>query len=653
MPQNNDTSAIILIVDDNGDNRMLLASQLQMRGYQILQASDGVSGIEVAQSQRPDLILLDVMMPGMDGFTACAQLKANAATSMIPIVMVTALREVEYRIKGIEAGADEFLSRPHHREELLVRVNALIQLKRARARLEEERNRLQLLYDVSRATTTQFDLNGMMMQIITHTQAAVGAAKGIILLLDDVGEVTHKILIRAGQQPAIATHITPDVLQRGLLGWIIHQNKSVILDDVSRDDRWTPLPDEAASSDSVVGVPLSRVGRVVGALLLSHPQPGYFREEHLSLISTIGAQVTAAIENAYLFAEVSEQRRKLAAVLAQSTDAIITTDEVGVISSFNQASERFFGLAASDLVGKRLVDQPPLDVLRPLFEQASERPITQEIYPDNGRALYASISPVRDVGHVIVMQDITELKRLEQIRLEQERREKELVKETFSRYMGPRLVDHLLTTEPGLLARRERRRAVVLFADLRGFTRMIVRVQPDLAILTLNEFFTNMTDVVHEFDGTIFDLAGDELMVGFNVPVDQPDAPYRAFLTAVTMQRRFDTLRRRWLSQIGTDLGLGVGIDQGEVVIGNVGAEARMNFAMVGEAVNTAHRLVEIAEHGEVIVSEQVYKAIRNKLPQMAQSDSFELLPPVVLKGKTEPQTLYRVQLEAIGGLLA
>jgi PAS domain S-box-containing protein len=653
MPQNNDTSAIILIVDDNGDNRMLLASQLQMRGYQILQASDGVSGIEVAQSQRPDLILLDVMMPGMDGFTACAQLKANAATSMIPIVMVTALREVEYRIKGIEAGADEFLSRPHHREELLVRVNALIQLKRARARLEEERNRLQLLYDVSRATTTQFDLNGMMMQIITHTQAAVGAAKGIILLLDDVGEVTHKILIRAGQQPAIATHITPDVLQRGLLGWIIHQNKSVILDDVSRDDRWTPLPDEAASSDSVVGVPLSRVGRVVGALLLSHPQPGYFREEHLSLISTIGAQVTAAIENAYLFAEVSEQRRKLAAVLAQSTDAIITTDEVGVISSFNQASERFFGLAASDLVGKRLVDQPPLDVLRPLFEQASERPITQEIYPDNGRALYASISPVRDVGHVIVMQDITELKRLEQIRLEQERREKELVKETFSRYMGPRLVDHLLTTEPGLLARRERRRAVVLFADLRGFTRMIVRVQPDLAILTLNEFFTNMTDVVHEFDGTIFDLAGDELMVGFNVPVDQPDAPYRAFLTAVTMQRRFDTLRRRWLGQIGTDLGLGVGIDQGEVVIGNVGAEARMNFAMVGEAVNTAHRLVEIAEHGEVIVSEQVYKAIRNKLPQMAQSDSFELLPPVVLKGKTEPQTLYRVQLEAIGGLLA
>jgi PAS domain S-box-containing protein len=651
MSNNNDTPATILIVDDNGDNRMLLASQLQMRGYKILQAPDGFSGIEAAHTHRPDLILLDVMMPGMDGFTACAQLKANAITGAIPIVMVTALREVEYRIKGIEAGADEFLSRPHHREELLVRVNALIQLKRARARLEEERNRLELLYDVSRATTTQFDLNGMMMQIITHTQAAVGAAKGIILLLDEVGEATHKILIRAGQKPEVAAHITPDVLRRGLLGWIIRHNKSVIVDDVSEDERWIPLPDEDASNDSVVGAPLSRVDRVVGALLLTHPRVGYFREEHLALVETIGAQVTAAIENAYLFAEVSEQRRKLAAVLAQSTDAIITTDENWDISTINQAGERLFGLRASDLGGRSLVDQAQLAVLKPLFAQATDRPVTQEVHLDSDRTLYASVSPVRNVGFVVVMQDITELKRLERMRLEQERREKELVKETFSRYMGPRLVEHLLTTEPGLLARRERRRAVVLFADLRGFTRMIVRVQPDLAILTLNEFFTNMTDVVHEYDGTIFDLAGDELMVGFNVPVDQPDAPYRAFLTAVTMQRRFDALRRRWLHQIGTDLGLGVGIDQGEVVIGNVGAEARMNFAMVGEAVNTAHRLVEIAEHGEVIVSEQVYVAIRDKLPNLTHADPFERLPPVLLKGKTEPQPLYRVRLEMMGEL--
>ena len=90
------------------------------------------------------------MMPDMNGFEVCTHLRQNEATSLIPVIMVTALREVQYRIEGIEAGADEFLSRPHVREELLVRVRTLIRLKQARVNLEKERNRLKLLYDISR-----------------------------------------------------------------------------------------------------------------------------------------------------------------------------------------------------------------------------------------------------------------------------------------------------------------------------------------------------------------------------------------------------------------------------------------------------------------------------------------------------------------------
>jgi adenylate cyclase len=644
-PTMNSAPSTILIIDDNSDNRMLLASQLQISGYRIIEAGDGMTGLDAAREKQPDLILLDVMMPVMDGFTVCRKLKEDPVTSAIPVIIVTALRDVEYRIKGIKAGADEFLSRPTNREEIQVRVNGLIQLKQARARLEEERNRLQLLYDVSRATTTQLDLDAMMMQIITHTQAAVNAAKGIILLLDDSGEVKHRIVIRAGQEPELASHMSPDVLRRGLLGWIIHHNRSVIIDDTSEDGRWIPLPDEEASHDSAVGVPLARVDKVVGALLLIHPQTGYFHGEHLALVATIGAQVTAAIENAYLFAEVSEQRRKLTAVLAQSTDAIITIEENGVITSFNRASEQFFGLEERFLVGRTLIRQPELAALKPLVAQANRQPVTQEIYHENGRVLHASISPVQDVGYVIVMQDITELKRLEQIRLEQAQREKQVVKDAFSRYMGPRLVEHLLNTEPEALERRERREVVVLFADLRGFTRMIMQAEADLVIATLNEFFSHMTDVAHHHDGTIFDLVGDELMVGFNVPIHQPDAPCQAILTAVNMQRRFNALRRRWLDRVGVDLGLGVGIDQGEVVIGNVGAEMRMNFAMVGEAVNTAHRLVELADEGEIIVSEKVYAAIQSISADLATETA--LLPNVTLKGKTEPQNLYLMRLTA------
>lgn len=637
MPAN---STSILIIDDSAENRLLLSSQLGLEGYHILQAEGGRAGIEIAQQEKPDLILLDVMMPEINGFEVCRHLKADQETAGIPIIMVTALREVQYRIKGIEAGADEFLSRPHHREELLVRVQALVQLKRARERLEEERNRLELLYDISRAISTKLDLEQMMATIIAQTQAAVEATKGSILLLDEAGKVTHRILVREGESPDFANDVTEEVMSHGLAGWLLRHNRGVVLVDAQEDERWLTLPDDQQPPGSVIGVPLSRSDRIVGVLFLMHPRKNYFTQEHLALLETIGVQISASIENAFLFNEISEERRKLSAILAQSTDAIITTDETWCISLLNHAAEYLFDLNAPNVIGKSLRVVPELNSLIPLFVKASQQPAVQELSL-GAKVLYTSVSPIQDVGYVAVLQDITELKRIEELRLQQERRQREIVKETFSRYMGPRLVEHVLSNEPGLLARRERRQSVVLFADLRDSTRMIVNVEPNTAIPLLNEFFTSMTDIVYEFDGTVFDLTGDEVMVGFNVPFDQPDAHYRALLTAITMQRRFNELRQEWQSRFGIALGLGIGMDQGNVVVGNVGAESRMTFRLVGEAVNIAHRLVDLAEDGQIVITETIYDAVRQDVPRLLEVISFKRVGPIALKGKTNAQMLY------------
>lgn len=630
----------ILIVDDSAENRLLLSSQLGLEGYHILQADGGHTGLEIAQREKPDLILLDVMMPEINGFEVCRRLKADGETAGIPVIMVTALREVQYRIKGIEAGADEFLSRPHHREELVVRVQALVQLKRARERLEEERNRLELLYDISRAISTKLDLEPMMATIISQTQAAVQATKGSILLLDEAGKVTHRILVREGEPPDFANRVTQEVMRHGLAGWLLRHNRGVVLADAQTDERWLTLPDDEEAPGSVIGVPLSRANRIVGVLFLMHPEKDYFTQDHLALLETIGVQISASIENAFLFNEISEERRKLGAILAQSTDAIITTDERWQVSLLNHAAENLFELSAEKVIGKSLKVVPELNTLIPLFAKANRHPAVQELSLGT-KVLYTSVSPIQDVGYVAVLQDITELKRIEELRLQQERRQREIVKETFSRYMGPRLVEHVLSNEPGLLARRERREAVVLFADLRDSTRMIVNIEPNTAIPLLNEFFTSMTDIVYEFDGTVFDLTGDEVMVGFNVPFDQPDAHYRALLTAVTMQRRFNELRQRWQSQLGVTLGLGIGMDQGNVVVGNVGAESRMTFRMVGEAVNIAHRLVDLAEDGQVVITETIYEAVQNDVPRLLEVIPFRRVGPVALKGKSNAQMLY------------
>ena len=123
-------SARILIVDDVPANTRLLAAKLTAEYYQTKTARDGFEALAAASNWQPDLILLDVMMPGMDGFECCRRLKADPATRHIPVVMVTALGQPSERLQGLEAGADDFLTKPVESETLIARVRSLVRLKR-------------------------------------------------------------------------------------------------------------------------------------------------------------------------------------------------------------------------------------------------------------------------------------------------------------------------------------------------------------------------------------------------------------------------------------------------------------------------------------------------------------------------------------------
>lgn len=122
-------SALVLVVDDTPANVMLLEAKLTNEYYDIISAADGYEAIKQAKEHSPDLILLDVMMPGMDGFEACRQMKADPQISHIPVVMVTALNSTEDRVNGLQAGADDFLTKPIDDAALMARVKSLVRIK--------------------------------------------------------------------------------------------------------------------------------------------------------------------------------------------------------------------------------------------------------------------------------------------------------------------------------------------------------------------------------------------------------------------------------------------------------------------------------------------------------------------------------------------
>jgi putative two-component system response regulator len=126
----------VLVVDDIDGNVQLAALALEPHGYLVSSVGDGRSALSEVRRSHPDLILLDVMMPGLDGFETCRQLKEDPETRLIPVVLVTALREPHSRIHGLEAGADDFLSKPFNPHELRARVQSLVRLKRRTDDLE-------------------------------------------------------------------------------------------------------------------------------------------------------------------------------------------------------------------------------------------------------------------------------------------------------------------------------------------------------------------------------------------------------------------------------------------------------------------------------------------------------------------------------------
>ena len=119
-------TARVLVVDDMLANVRLLEAKLTAEYFEVSTATNGVEALEAMANQRPDIVLLDIMMPGIDGLEVCRRIKANPATQHVPVILVTALDQPEDRVRGLEAGADDYLVKPFEPKELLLRINAIL-----------------------------------------------------------------------------------------------------------------------------------------------------------------------------------------------------------------------------------------------------------------------------------------------------------------------------------------------------------------------------------------------------------------------------------------------------------------------------------------------------------------------------------------------
>jgi class 3 adenylate cyclase len=249
------------------------------------------------------------------------------------------------------------------------------------------------------------------------------------------------------------------------------------------------------------------------------------------------------------------------------------------------------------------------------------------------------------VARIKMLRRLHETRReLEAQRLAAEVEHKEALHKALSRYVSPRLTDRIIGAARRAAPFRteaERADVVVLFADLRGFTRITETIGVHHVVDMLNEYFSVLTEAAYQHEGTIFNMAGDSLLVGFNVPFAQPDAAARAWRTAMDMVSRFAPVSAEWRARFGVATGVGIGLCRGEAIIGNVGSPHFMSYTIIGDTVNTAARLMQMAQADEVLVSATLYESIRPLVP----AGRAHAHGAVALRGKSEAVGVYSIKL--------
>jgi adenylate cyclase len=216
----------------------------------------------------------------------------------------------------------------------------------------------------------------------------------------------------------------------------------------------------------------------------------------------------------------------------------------------------------------------------------------------------------------------------------QEQREKR----RLSRFFSPDVVAEIIRHKDDSTLAATRRRVTVLFSDIRGFTSMSEKMQPEEVVTFLREYLTVMTEAVFKHGGTVDKYIGDAIMALYNVPLEAPDHALRAVRTALEFQARVRPLGDRFAAQHGGHLACGVGIHTGDAVVGTIGSEQRLEYTAIGDTINLGSRLEGITKEFSVpiIISEATYAEVRE---HFAVRDLGE----VTVKGKAIPVKIYAV----------
>ena len=505
--------------------------------------------------------------------------------------------------------------------------------------------------DYSQAISNILDLTELANTALRQIKQTMDVDEGLLLILDSrpSEQLRFRILPLPGTdgppESLLLTRGTPLVQRLAGEGQPLAQYSV----DISPHFKCMPEQERLVlqSLNMEWFVPILKKGQLIGIFALGPKvSKRRYTAQDMRLLKTLADQTALALENAALvdrlqrnLEEITRMRNLMDNVFDSMEDGVVTTDTVGRITLFNKAAESILALPSDNCIGLPYEEVLPAlaDTVVPYLvanvigreERYAEYEVVSK-FPGRGKVnLNMSLAPLKDAqnqtqGVAMVVDDLTETKRLQ------------AVQDMFRRYVSPAVVDRLPADPSELRLGGHRQEATILFADIRGFTTISEMLEPEELVDMLNKYLSMAASSILRYEGTLDKFMGDAVMGIFNAPLEQEDHVRRAVRAALAMQRAIAD-RHRGTGQ-GRRFSFGVGLHTGEVVVGNVGMSARMDYTAIGDTVNLAKRIQENTPGGKVLVSEAVYQAVK---------DSVEatLYEEMRVKGREQSVITYELHL--------
>lgn len=511
-----------------------------------------------------------------------------------------------------------------HFEAFIKSKNQTLKAKNSRRVLSNKMLEFESLIDLTDIIFNQQENTEEFFESILFTFiSTLNASSGMIVIKDDKSSffsivsifnienrVTSKKIIRAN---------------KGILKKLNSEKISLLEEEIKKFELLS-----FADKNALIG-PLISENKLKGAIIIGNKESlsgiTRFTKEDLRLFDSLTKKVSLAYQNIKLIDSLKTSTKLVDNIMSSITTGIIKIDQLGEVEYVNQAAENVFGISSESALHNHymaiFMDNEKLISLIERIEM-----VPKVAYENNLRVIdlngkqheiNLTLSPVFDEsnefsGLVLAFEDLSNINK---------------VKSTFKKYVSENIVDELLKTDKSLELGGGKNKVCILFCDIRGFTAMSEKMIPEDVVSLLNHYFQEMIDVVFDNNGTLDKIIGDELMVLYGVPIESENDPQKAVDTAKQMFLKLKEFNEVNKSRGFPKIKIGIGINYGEVISGNIGSDRQMNYTVIGDNVNLAARLCSHAKSSQIVISKSVFEKIDDK-------SDFKKMEAIELKGKSK-----------------